>query len=93
MRLSTGTRVGKYEIIAPLGEGGMARVYLALARGPAAFDKLVVLKQIRPEYAADAEFLSMFFDESRIAARLHHPNVIHTYEDAEQDEDYLLVME
>ncbi len=87
------TKVGKYEVITLLAEGGMARVYLALARGPAAFNKLVVIKQIRPEYAWDREFLAMFFDEARIAARLNHPNVVHTYEVLEEGGQYYLVME
>jgi serine/threonine protein kinase len=76
-----------------LGEGGMARVYLAVNRGPIGFNKLVVVKQVRPELAWDREFLSMFFDEARIAARLNHPNVVQTYEVLEDTGQYLLAME
>jgi serine/threonine-protein kinase len=71
----------------------MARVYIAFARGPAGFDKLVVVKQVRPELAWDHDFITMFFDEARIAARLQHPNVIHTYEVVEDAGQYILVME
>jgi serine/threonine protein kinase len=86
-------RIGRYQLVTLLAEGGMARVYLAFARGPAGFDKLVVVKQIRPELAWDQEFVTMFFDEARIAARLSHRNVVHTYEVVEENGLYLLVME
>src|SRR6185503_4234664 len=86
-------RIGKYQLVTLLAEGGMARVYLAFARGPAGFDKLVVVKQIRPELAWDQDFITMFFDEARIAARLSHRNVVHTYEVVEENGLYLLVME
>ncbi|HVY44497.1 MAG TPA: serine/threonine protein kinase, partial [Minicystis sp.] len=66
--------IGKYRLIAELGHGGMAEVFLAVVRGPAGFNKLVVVKQIRPQLAEDPEFLGMFLDEARLAARLSHPN-------------------
>jgi serine/threonine protein kinase len=72
--------LGKYLILAELGRGGMAEVYLALARGPSDFSKLVVLKLLRTHLAEDAEFLEMFLSEARLAARLNHPNVVQTYE-------------
>lgn len=71
---------GRYQPIAVLGYGGMAAVYLASALGPANFTKLVVVKELRPELAQDPDFREMFLDEARIAARLHHPNVVQTYE-------------
>lgn len=48
--------IGKYSVIAELGRGGMGDVYLALASGPAGFNKLVVLKTLRPEMAEDEAF-------------------------------------
>jgi serine/threonine-protein kinase len=86
-------KIGRYELVTLLGEGGMARAYLAVSRGPIGFDKLVVVKQVRPEFAHDGEFLTMFFDEARIASRLNHPNVVQTYEALEHDGQYLLAME
>jgi serine/threonine protein kinase len=86
-------RIGRYELVAPLGQGGMGRVHLAVSHGPLGFDKLVVVKQLRPELAWDQEFLAMFFDEARIAARLNHPNVVQTYEVVEEAGQYLLAME
>src|SRR5262245_7764825 len=87
------TRIGRYELLTPLGQGGMARVYVALNRGSLGFDKLVVVKQVRPELASDREFLHMFFDEARIAVRLNHRNVVQTYEALEADGHYILAME
>ena len=58
----------------------MARVFLTVNEGPAGVQKLLVVKEIRPELAQDAEFLAMFMDEARLAARLSHRNVTHTYE-------------
>jgi serine/threonine-protein kinase len=85
--------LGKYQLIAELGHGGMAQVFLALASGPAGFNKLVVIKQIRAQFAEDPEFLSMFLDEARLAARLNHPNVVQTNEVGEDDGRYFICME
>lgn len=85
--------IGKYRLIAELGHGGMAQVFLALARGPAGFNKLVVIKQIRDNLAEDPEFLTMFLDEARLAARLNHPNVVQTNEVGEDNRRYFIAME
>jgi hypothetical protein len=86
-------QIGRYELLTQLGEGGMARVYLAVSRGPVGFNKLVVVKQMRPELASDAEFLGMFSEEARIALRLHHPNIVQTYEIFEEEGHHLMAME
>jgi serine/threonine-protein kinase len=85
--------LGKYRLIAELGHGGMAEVFLAVVRGPAGFNKLVVIKQIRPQLAEDPEFLGMFLDEARLAARLSHPNVVQTNEVGQEGERYFIAME
>jgi serine/threonine-protein kinase len=84
---------GKVQVIAKLGEGGMASVYLAAAHGPVGFSKLSVLKVIRPHLAEDPEILRMFLDEARLAGRLNHSNVVQTYEVGELDGQYVMVME
>src|SRR5262245_404443 len=71
---------GKYQLIARLGHGGMADVFLAALRGPAGFNKLVVVKSMRAFGAEDEEFRTMLLDEARLAARLRHPNVVQTLE-------------
>lgn len=85
-----GARLGKYEVIARLGKGGMAQVHLAVARGPGGFNKLVVLKSLESQ---DESFRRMFLDEARLAALLHHPNVVNTYEVSETDGQYFIAME
>ncbi len=88
-----GSTFGKYQLIASLGRGGMAEVFLAVARGPAGFNKLIVIKRLRDDLAKDAGFVEMFLDEARLAARLNHPNVVHTYEVGDVDGSFYLAME
>src|SRR5687768_5925251 len=85
--------IGRNEIACVLGEGGMARVFLAVQRGAFDVSKLVVVKQLRPEFASDQEFLAMFVDEARISLRFNHPNVVHTYEVSAEVGEYCLIME
>src|SRR5690606_38361678 len=84
--------VGKCRILAELGHGGMANVYLAVQRGHGGFNKLVVLKALRPELAVEPT-LSMFLDEARVAAQLNHPNVVQTYEVGSHNDRNVIVME
>jgi serine/threonine-protein kinase len=86
-------QLGRYRLIARLGEGGMAQVFLAVVRGPADVTKLFVIKQLRPELAFDEEFRAMFLDEVRLATKLSHPNVVQTYEFAEHEGRPLIAME
>lgn len=91
--LSGNSAFGKYQLFASLGRGGMADVFLAVARGPMGFNKLAVVKRLRAQLADDPSFRTMFLDEARLAARLNHPNVVHTYEVGEQDGVYFIAME
>jgi hypothetical protein len=83
----------KYRVIAQLGRGGMADVYLAAARGPAGFHKLLVVKVLQGNLAREPQFLAMFLDEGRLAARLNHPNVVQTYEIGEFEGRNYITME
>jgi serine/threonine-protein kinase len=85
--------VGKYRIVMPLGQGGTADVYLAVVDGPSGFTKLVVVKVLRKSLASDDDFRQMFLSEARLAARLHHQNVVQTNEVIEVDGAPVLVME
>lgn len=67
-------RLGDYDVLAPISEGGMASVWLG--RSTAHPERLVALKVIRPEHGRNKEFMAMFVDESRIASRLKHPNIV-----------------
>ena len=84
---------GKYKLIAELGQGGMANVYLAVARGPSGFNKLVVMKSLRSDLAVDQELMAMFLEEARLAARLNHPHVVQTYEVGDYAGRPVIIME
>ncbi len=85
--------LGRYLVLAELGRGGMAEVYLALSRGPNGFNKLVVLKLLRAHLAEDDTFLQMFLAEARLAARLNHANIVQTYEIGVEGGRHCIVME
>ena len=85
---------GKYRLIASLGQGGMANVYLAVVLGPAGFNKLLVVKALREDVLGNSEeFVHMFLDEARLSARLNHPNIVQTYEIGESNGRYFIAME
>jgi serine/threonine-protein kinase len=88
-----GDSIGRYRLIGELARGGMGIVYLAAAHGPAGFSKLVALKELRPDLVQDAEFLTMFLDEARMAARLNHPNIVQTNDVGEENGRHFLTME
>ncbi len=88
-----GAFVGRYRIVDELGVGGMATVHLARADGPGGFQKWVALKRIHPHLAEDAQFIDMFLDEARIAARISHPNVAQVFDLGRAGNTYWLAME
>jgi serine/threonine-protein kinase len=91
--LGAGKTYGKYRLLAKLGQGGTAQVYLAVLPGPSGFNKLAVLKILRPELSGHAEYRRMFLNEARLAARLNHANVVQTHEVFEIDRNPIIVME
>jgi serine/threonine protein kinase len=87
------TSLGRYNLIASLGQGGMANVYLAAVGGPGSFNKLLVIKALRSDVQTAPEFVQMFLDEARLSARFNHPNIVQTYEVGEADGVYFIAME
>ncbi|HEX6239670.1 MAG TPA: protein kinase [Polyangiales bacterium] len=85
--------LGRYHLIASLGQGGMANVYLAVVGGPGSFSKLMVLKALRSDVQAAPEFIQMFLDEARLSARFNHPNIVQAYEVGEANGTYFIAME
>src|SRR5438105_3135631 len=83
----------KYRVFAMLGRGGMADVLLGAMSGPVGFNKLVVIKRLRSNLSDDPSMVEMFLDEARLAARLNHPNVVHTYEVGKYRDAYFIGME
>ena len=88
-----GERLDRFELITELASGGMATVYLARLSGVAGFQRLVAIKRLHPHLAREPEFVEMFLDEARLAARIHHPNVVPIQEVGESDSGYYLVMD
>lgn len=86
-------RIDRYEPLKKLATGGMAEIYLAKQSGLEGFEKVVVLKRILPHLASDDEFVNMFLDEARIAAKLSHPNVVQIYDLGRADNTYYIAME
>ena len=77
MALSTGARVGPYEILAPLGQGGMGEVYKAR---DTKLERLVALKTLPALFAADPDRLARFEREAKLLASLNHPNIAQIYD-------------
>ena len=89
-----GKRLGRYEVLTQIASGGMAGVYAGRAVGVAGFERLVAIKVLHPHLAYEEEFISMFLDEARLAARIRHPNVVATLDISDSDGDgYFIVME
>ena len=76
MAFTLGTRFGAYEIIAPLGAGGMGEVYRARDR---TLNREVAIKVLLPALANDPDRLARFSREARVLASLNHPNIAHVY--------------
>ncbi|MES1185141.1 MAG: serine/threonine-protein kinase [Myxococcales bacterium] len=86
-------RVDRYELMGEIASGGMATVYLARLTGMGGFQRFVAMKRLHPHLASEKEFVEMFLDEARIAARIHHPNVVPILEVGASSVGYYLVME
>ena len=100
MPIRPGGRLGPYEIVAPLGAGGMGEVYSAR---DTRLDRIVALKVLRSEIARDVFWRERFEQEARAISRLNHPNIctlhdigrerLHPSESADEDKIDFLVME
>src|ERR1043166_2466035 len=88
-----GRMLGKYHLVAEIARGGMGVVYLAMVQGPGGFNKLIVVKELKPELVEEPAFLTMFLDEARLAARLSHPNIVQTNEVGNDGDRYFMAMD
>jgi serine/threonine-protein kinase len=71
----------------------MATVHFGRLAGPAGFSRAVAIKRMYPQFARDAEFVAMFLDEARLAACIHHPNVVSTLDIVSTPGELFQVME
>src|SRR6516162_4283609 len=87
---SPGTRIGPYEIVAPLGAGGMGEVYRAR---DTRLGREVALKILPPAFAYDPTRRARFEQEARAAAALNHPNIVGVHDLGEIEGAYYMVSE
>jgi serine/threonine-protein kinase len=85
--------LGRYELLYPLGSGGMGTVWMARGRGTREAEKFFVVKTLRDEHTGDPEFRDMFFDEARIASGIDHINVARIFDLGDESGIPYLVME
>src|SRR5258707_3848465 len=81
MALTSGTKLGPYDIQSLLGSGGMGEVYRAR---DSRLDRIVAIKVLPTSYSADAERLQRFAQEARAAAALNHPNILSIFDIGEE---------
>src|SRR5438552_5901350 len=90
MSFTAGTRIGPYEIKAPLGEGGMGVVYRA---HDTKLGRDVAIKALPDVFASDSDRLQRFQREAQVLASLNHPNIAHIYGLEEAEKTQCIVME
>jgi eukaryotic-like serine/threonine-protein kinase len=90
MPLATGTKIGPYEILAPLGAGGMGEVYRAR---DTRLDRTVAVKVLPPSFASDPDRLRRFEQEARSVAALNHPNILSVHDIGTHDGTPYMVCE
>ena len=88
-----GTPVGRFTLLTPLAQGGMAEIWLARQSGLKGFEKLVVIKRMMTSLERDPEYVDMFLTEARLAALLSHNNVVQIYELGDEAGSLYIVME
>jgi serine/threonine-protein kinase len=86
-------KLGRYALFGEIAAGGMATVHLARLIGTIGFARTVAIKRLHPHLAKDPDFVAMFVEEARLAARVRHPNVVATLDVVRDDSELFLVME
>ena len=86
-------RIGRYEILRRLAQGGMAEVFLGRVVGTGGYQKLVAIKRILPHLAEDKSFVGMFIDEARISAGLSHSNIAQIFDFGQAGSSFFIAIE
>jgi len=92
-RGETPHRLGRFELIERIGQGGMAEVFRAAVTGPEGFRRELVVKRVLPQLSGRARFTQMFVNEAKISALLAHPNIVQIFEFGEAGGSYFIAME
>jgi serine/threonine protein kinase len=85
--------LGRYALYGQIASGGMATVHLGRLVGPVGFSRTVAIKKLHTSLSTDPQFVTMFLDEARLAARITHPNVVATLDVVALQGELFLVME
>ncbi len=84
---------GKYYLLDRVNTGGMAEVFRAKAIGVEGFERVVAVKRILPNIAADVDFIGMFIDEAKLAVQLNHANIAQIFDLGKVDDSYFIALE
>jgi serine/threonine protein kinase len=87
------TRFGRYDLLRPIGKGGMAEVFLARYAGPEGFEKQLVIKRVLPSISERPSLLRMFFEEAKTQVSLSHGNLVSVFDFGRVDNDYFIAMD
>jgi eukaryotic-like serine/threonine-protein kinase len=87
------SQFGRYTLVQRLATGGMAEVFKAKIISGHGFEKLLVIKRILPNLAADKTFVSMFIDEAKLTAQLIHPKIVQVTDFGEEGGQYFIALE
>ena len=87
------SQFGRYTLVQRLATGGMAEVFKAKILSTHGFEKLLVIKRILPNLAADKTFVSMFIDEAKLTAQLIHPKIVQVTDFGEDGGQYFIALE
>ncbi|HET6465896.1 MAG TPA: serine/threonine-protein kinase [Nitrospiria bacterium] len=91
--MNTPVHYGKYLLIDKVGTGGMAELFMAKQTGLKGFEKVMAIKRILPHLTEDAEFISMFINEAKLAALLTHQNIVQIFDLGHVENSYFIAME
>ena len=86
-------RIGRYALHREIAAGGMATVHIGRLNAQAGFSRTVAIKRLHPQFAKDPEFVAMFLDEARLAARIQYPNVVSMLDVVSKEDELFLVMD
>ena len=85
--------VDRYLVFDEIGVGGMASVHIGMLTGAVGFRRIVALKQLHSRFIHDPDFVAQFINEARLAARIHHANVVQTLDVVWTGTQLMLVLE
>ncbi|GAB6094450.1 hypothetical protein JCM14469_07020 [Desulfatiferula olefinivorans] len=89
----TPVKFGKYLLLDKIATGGMAELFLAKQTGAEGFEKFIAIKKILHHLNTEDKLVGSFIEEAKLAANLHHPNIVQIYDFGAMNETYFIAME